>query len=372
MSVSLRKQNGRNGHAAGALDLRIELLRSLTDLFAVDQNCTQEQIDHYENSFLRVSDYLDAATRLYIAQRIVHLAQTPESILDILSSGQDEAVHYTLRHAQCLAHSRMVAAAAWQSVPLAQCVAERKGLDEEIIRILAERPEADIVKTLLQNDDIQFDQATLKHIQRRARHDQHVATQLAQRIDDQDMLASLFLSVDSNKRRKLILNIRRKYLGQNLAQPPADDVIIAQLNALTDMITLSDALNTILVQALFCTPQEAAMIISDREGEPLALCGAWIGCEPQMIKPIIHHLMADHPNHREHCDYLLDIVRQVPFAVADDILRAMLRSPLRQRIISTSEMASAPSHQRQAQSWHIPARHKKKTEASQASVVSRK
>ena len=372
MSVSLRHASNAKKRPSSALDLKIELLRSLTILFSVDQNISQESIDHYENSYVRISDHLDADIRLTIAQLIVHLPYTPETVIEHLASGQDDAAHYTLRYGTKVSSSRLMAAAAWQSISLAQCVAQRTDLDEDIIRILAERPERAIVHTLVENKNLTFDKATLTHIQRRARYDQHLAQCLAVVMNDKELLSPLFLAADSNKRRSILLEARRKYVGKPLSAVEADEEAVDNIAVLTDMNLVRPRLSTILEKSLSCSPEDASRIINDREGEPLALCAAWMGCEPDIMAPIFDHLLKDHAGGQRHRAYLLDIVRQVPFIVADDLLRSMLTSPLRQRAGMVEGPMAKLVPERKAQSWHIPARKAAPKTSADQSTISRK
>jgi hypothetical protein len=74
------------------------------------------------------------------------------------------------------------------------------------------------------------------------------------------------------------------------------------------------------------------------------------------MAPIFNALMHDHPRQNNHCEYLLDIVRQMPFAVADDLLRAMISTPIAQRLKDKESPLAKLSPERKSQSWHIPAR----------------
>lgn len=354
MSVSLRKSSSQA--SAAALDLKIELLRSLTILFAVDQHITDETSAHYENAFMRVQDHLDEPTRFFIAQSLAAVPHTPSSIIDALTLGQDEATHYTLEHAIHVPPSRLMAAAAWQAASLAQCVARRADIDSEIIRILAERPEQKIVITLMENPHIEFDHATQHHVQRRARSNPDLMRALAQRTQDATLMHSVFLQANGDMRRRIMLDVRRKYLAQPMADAQSDEAMVSKIASLTIMANVCEVISALVMESLLCKADEAAKIVNDADGEPLALWAAWIGCPADVMAPLITHLMEDHPRKASHVAYLLDIISHVPFAVADDILRAALASPIPQRLSPASVPALAQAPERKSQKWHIAAR----------------
>ncbi len=335
MSVSLRQEIGsvapERHFASGAQDLKIVLLRSLTDLFVTEQCRSPEHIERYANSFLRLAPVLDAQTRLWIATRIANIPDTPQTVIDALATGCDDAAVYVLAHGYKVPSNRLYAAAAWQSVTLATALAGRSDLDAELIRVLAERPEREILRALVANTQINFEKATLQHLVRRARSDLDTARLLASRVKDSELLAPLFMVLDADQRRLALLNLRRKHLVANQALAPNDKEQLEAIFAVAaDAQRRADYVDA-LALAIGCSKHDAQSIAEDASGEVQAIAFAWLGALPEQCIPVFNALNPDGPGAFDRLEYLVDIVRQFPFAAADELLRKMLTSGVKER-----------------------------------------
>jgi uncharacterized protein (DUF2336 family) len=258
-------------------EARRVLLRVATDRFINDPAPSREATARYEQEALPLIVDCDPATRLIVARKIAPRPAAPVAILELILGRGGAAALVVLERAVAMRRALLVAAIGGE--PAKACaVARRSDLDEEMIGLLAPRPEPEIALALADNPSAPISTEILIDLARRAERDEELARALLARGSAPLELASLFLYASSTQRAAMLIAAQRAELVRSSPSSPwprsAGAAAKLERYALARQPALFVAT---LAEALGCNGDLAERIVAESTGEPLAVALAALG-----------------------------------------------------------------------------------------------
>jgi uncharacterized protein (DUF2336 family) len=257
------------------LELRPVLLRVLTDMFVAQPTHARDEIKQFEAIILGLVGHADQQTRDMIAAKLARFGATPPSVVERLMADGGNAAAEFLAHSSLVGHDRLVAAALDCEESLAVAIARRPDLDEELVGILAARPEIAVARALMENFAAPVGEDFAASLIERGRADAELGAALCKRVDNAALLTPLFLRATPRLRADIILAARRADFINKTREPrgAGEALVAAELEraALDGDRPLFAA---ILARGLGVSLNIANEIVDDDHGEPLAMAMA--------------------------------------------------------------------------------------------------
>ncbi|GEM_PF-834668 len=348
MSESTRTQLPFLASLAGRRDpeARRILLRVATDRFVNDPAPTREAIARFEKEAAPLIAGSDPHTLLIVARKLAPRLATPPALLEMIAARGGDAALALLERAVAIDRGRLIAAIAGEAAEAA-AAARRTDLDEELIRLLAARPEPEIALALADNASAPIPADVFAGLARRAARDEILARALLARPAAPLDQAPLFLYASSPQRAAMLLAAQRAELVRSAAPPawPGGAEAAAKLERQALARQPAQFIAT-LADALGCAPDLAERIVAEPSGEALAVALAALGAPEDATMRIL--LLGDAVNF----DYkrlgaltrLKDALRP---AAARRIVAAMVGAAPQRRAAAAPELdpnaAAAPS-----------------------------
>lgn len=215
-----------------------------------------------------------------------------------------------------------------QNGPVFQALvlANSDGLDENLIDILARRPEPAISYALAANNRLRINRKVLRALIERGRDDRKLAQFLLRREDLHLCHLRLFLHADSEQRRHLIAITCRSRLGR-LWRGELCHCFDAGKLARLELAALNrdvEAFKTMLAHALSCDLTTASRIAEDKGGEALALVMVALGLSVETIARVLQFGFPDICMAKPAFRSLIGIVGRVPRPAAIHIAYALI------------------------------------------------
>jgi uncharacterized protein (DUF2336 family) len=350
MSVEERLPDALQGLVAlgarGDVNIRPILLRVLTDMFIAKAHHSSEEIHQYSEIASQMLRNMDVDTCRIVAQKLARFDQAPKPILGLLVAAGGPPAEIILSQSPSLGRPFLVAEAAFGSASNAASIAARMDLDADLAAILAHRREAIVLQTLADNATAPIESGTFSHLIRRARTDANLARALIARAPTGHDLSSLFLAASPPDRAKIILSIRRRELGRPEPAPtrPASAHTLASLEQLA-LAGERHRFVLCLANALTIEPDQAAIIVDDAYGEPLALALAALRVPVEIAVRLFLFIDPRIGQSVERVRSLVRIVRHMPPHLCRRLLTAMMagRSPSTYVPVYDSAAAQTPS-----------------------------
>jgi uncharacterized protein (DUF2336 family) len=311
--------------ARGDVNIRPILLRVLTDMFIAKAHHSGEEIRQYSEIASQMLRNMDADTCRIVAQKLAGFAQAPKSILNLIIAAGGTPAEIILSQSPCLARPFLAAEAAFGSASNAASIAARTDLDADLTEILAHRGETIVLQTLVENATAPIATGTFSEVIWRARTDAHLARALIARAPLGHDLSSLFLAASPPERAKIILSIRRRELGRPEPAPtrPASTHTLASLEQLA-LAGERQRFVMCLAKALTIEPAQAAIVVDDAYGEPLALALAALRVPVENAVRLFLFIDPRIGQSVERVRSLVRIVRHMPPHLCRRLLTAMM------------------------------------------------
>lgn len=256
------------------------LLRAIVEQFVARPTHPIGDIRQFEQLALGLIDIVDAEKAAQAARPLCFHPETPLSIFQRLQEkgGPCAELAYALTPAP--SRSDILETARHGAAPLARSLAGRVDLDRETIEALTHRSEREVLRALAANRLAHLDAAARRALTLAGRDDLILARMLLDR-DDLDLDPEpLFLAATRLERMGIILDACRKAVsGGALEQSAADPDFAARLEGAA-VRRDRDAMARLLAGALECRKERAAALLSDANGEALALALTALGYTP--------------------------------------------------------------------------------------------
>lgn len=279
MSETTRTQLPFLASLAGRRDpeSRRILLRVATDRFVNDPAPSAESSARYEREALPLILDCDPATRLIVARKLAPLVAAPDAVLDVIVARGGDAALTVLERAVAIDRDRLVAAIRGE-IAEAAAVARRTDLDDELIRLIALRPEPAIAFALADNASAPIPTDIFSLLARRAARDEKLARALLARPAAPLDQAPLFLYATSSQRAAMLLAAQRAELARSPAAAPWPAGAAAAVRLERQALARQPAqFVATLAEALGCDAELAERIVAEPLGEALAVALAALG-----------------------------------------------------------------------------------------------
>ena len=274
-----------------------QILRQLIDLFVSRPVPAAMDILRFEEIATGLLARADAATLAYAAARLATHPCAPASVLDALVEASPICAKILAEHCSRLSPAPILAFAEGDNPGLAAAVARRRGLTGALVAALAARPEAEVLRALAGNCDIELSAATLTKLTAAARGDMELARLLLARSGDSGLQETLFLAADAATRRIVLAHIERQsFTAEDIrAVRTAGPALIAWMmrkNPVADSFRFAQEM-----ARLTGLPNAGALaLIEDEAGDGLALLFAATAVPPDVAtrlflrcRPAISH-----------------------------------------------------------------------------------
>jgi uncharacterized protein (DUF2336 family) len=265
-------------------EMRPILLRVATDLFALHQRHTPQEIRLYEEMADRLVADADEDSLTLVAHKLARCPDAPASILRRIRARGGAPEVEILRADPRIDHPELRQAAASGACDQACAVAARNDLDREIAKILSQRPEREVVRALAANARAPLAVEDLRRLSARGRDDAVLARLLLDRGEPTLDVLPLYLAADAARREQLIGLVRAAGLihtGRADGLAPLDDEATARLEACA-LRRKRSSFALALAGILGCDLLRARKIVADAGGDALTLAFIAIGL-PQEI-----------------------------------------------------------------------------------------
>jgi len=254
-------------------EMRPILLRVTTDLFALHDSHTAQEIRLYEEMACRLIDDADDATLKLVAQKLAQCADAPPELLRRIQARGGPAAHELLTHNRRIAWADLRQIAASGACDAACALAARADLDREIASLLAGRPEREVARALAANAAAPLTVDDVRLLIARGREDLPLARALLARgglgIDH----LPLYLAADASQRARL-LQIARQAGVASLGRPEAATELDEDACTRLEGAALRQkraAFALMVADIIGCDPLCARRIVEEASGDALTL-----------------------------------------------------------------------------------------------------
>lgn len=299
------------------------LLRAIIDQFVQRPTLPVGDVRQFEQLALGLIDIVDAGSVASVARPLCFHGETPRSIFARLLEKGGACAELALEFSPELPRGDLLATAQQGEAALARALARRKDLDREVVDALAQRGEPDVLRALAANWSAHLDAAARRALTQAARDDMTLARILLDRDDRAIDPEALFLAATRLERTGIILNACRRALSGGHAELHRAETVFTRRLEGAAVRRDRDAMAALLADALECRKERARAIISDSQGEALALALAALGVDPDAATRIF--LCAD-PSISHDTDRvrsLVALVRSTPQRAAMQIVASI-------------------------------------------------
>ncbi|HEY5380509.1 MAG TPA: DUF2336 domain-containing protein [Pseudolabrys sp.] len=169
----------------GTAERRAVILTSITDIFvAAAPNYSEQQIDVFDDVFLRLADTIEHSARAVLAERLSKVERAPAKVSRSLANDDDiDVAGPMLQHARGLDNTTLVTVARTKPQQHLLAISRRQLLDETITDVLVERGEKPVVLSTANNPTARFSDAGYTKLVQRSEGDDELAATVGLRTD---------------------------------------------------------------------------------------------------------------------------------------------------------------------------------------------
>jgi hypothetical protein len=309
------KDQGRHGDAS--------LLAAIVDQFVRRASHPVGDIRQFEQLALGLIDILDApAAARAVAPLSAHI-ETPATIYARLWEKGGPCAEIALAHWPDAPRAARLAAVTEGDPGLARAVARRADLDRELIDLLLLRTEPAPLRALAANPYVHLDVSARRVLALAARDDATLARILLDRDDPAIDAEPLFLAATRAERSALILAACRRALATGHAETaPVDRDFVSWFEGAA-VRRDREAMAAMLAEALDCRKERVRAILSDEQGEALALALSALGYDAETAARIFLCAEAPIAHDADRVRALMTLVRSTPQRAAQQIVSAI-------------------------------------------------
>ncbi|MDB5508813.1 MAG: hypothetical protein JWL93_1282 [Hyphomicrobiales bacterium] len=309
------------------------LLRVLTDMFVMRASHSGDEVRQFGELAMRVVDDAREAELLHVASALCRHPDAPADVLEQIVMRGGPAAALLLAQCPRLSTLTIDAAASLGSPESAAAVARRIDLDAATVTTLASRPEMDVLQALVRNESAPLDAQAISCLVERARTDVELGRLVLARMAHKPQASALFLQANS-RQRSLILTALKRQLRETGAVSTFMEQSGSALPRRLETAALThdrEEFVGLLSQGLSSDRDLTTAILSDPDGEPLAIALRAIGVTPEVatriflfVDPVISHSYGK-------VSRLTQIVATTSLDLATALVQAMRGTPAPQR-----------------------------------------
>ena len=306
-------------------EMRPVLLRVITDLFALHPLHTREEIHLYEEMAGKLIADADETVLCHVARKLARCLDAPAAIVERIRARGGEPARQLLLKTPRIERRDLRQIAASGACDQACAVAGRDDLDREIARILAARPEREILRALAANAKAPLGSDDMRLLAARGRSDPELARALLGRGEPTFDELPLFLAADAGERATLLvlaLEANLVHAGRPEPGAPLDPETAARVEAAA-LTRKRAAFARILAEKLRCDQLLARRIVDDEAGDALALAFVAIGLAPDAAARLLLGAFPGVAQSPEAFAHAIRLVKTIPRRVALRMIDAM-------------------------------------------------
>jgi uncharacterized protein (DUF2336 family) len=195
-----------NAVASGTPARRAEILARITDIFVAGSNSySANQIELFDDVFVRVATVIEQAARAKLANRLARMPRAPSMISHVLASDDEiDVAGPVLEQSERLSNEILVATARTKSQRHLLAISRRTSLAEAVTDVLVERGDKPVVLSTVSNPAARFSDGGYATLVKRSHGDDELATCVALRADiPRDHLLRLLVRASHDVQLKL-------------------------------------------------------------------------------------------------------------------------------------------------------------------------
>lgn len=171
--------------AHGTPERRAEMLKRITDVFvAGSAKYAPNQIELFDDVFVRLSAAIEVSARVMLANRLSKLPQAPAKISCVLATDDDANVAGPLlEYSKFIDNKTLLEAARTKSQKHLLAISRRPSLDESITDVLLERGDKPVVLSTASNPTARFSEGGYATLVKRSEGDDELTVRVALRPD---------------------------------------------------------------------------------------------------------------------------------------------------------------------------------------------
>lgn len=192
--------------AHGTSERSQHILSSIADLFALKaENCSDRQIDLFDEIFVRLSAYIEKSARIALANKLADQARPPRKMTSLLASDDEIAVAGpVIERSKALDPAVLLRIASSKSQQHLLALSRRPSLDEAVTDILVDRGDVAVVLSAVNNAGARFSEAAFGKLVDRSHENDELATGVGLRPDlPREHLLRLIVRASHEVRLKL-------------------------------------------------------------------------------------------------------------------------------------------------------------------------
>jgi uncharacterized protein (DUF2336 family) len=171
--------------ARGTPERRTEILKRITDVFvAGSASYSGNQVELFDDIFVRVSKAIEQSARATLANRLAKLPRAPSGISRALASDDEiDVAGPLLEHSSQIDNDTLLAAARTKGQEHLLAISRRSAIDESITDVLLERGDKPVVLSTASNPTARFSESGYSTLVERSAGDDELTVRVALRPD---------------------------------------------------------------------------------------------------------------------------------------------------------------------------------------------
>jgi hypothetical protein len=322
----------------------VALLRAIIGGFVARPAHPVADIRQFEKLVLGLIDLVDDTSAAAALRPLLVHPEAPAAVFDRLRARGGACAALAIELAPGAPISGLLSAS--RQPELARAIARRGDLDRGLVCSLTLSGDGETLRALAANLSLRFDAAGRRALLRAARDDRGLARLLIDRGDFDADREILFLAATRAERRGIMIEACRRVLVEGAFEPRVAHPTFA--DRLEAAAARSDRMEmaAILADSFGCGKDRTRSLLSDRQGEPLALALAALGVPPATAMRIILCADALISHDPARIRSLIALVRAIPAPAALRLIVAMTGS---EKFVRCS-VAARPVQRREAAS----------------------
>lgn len=333
------------------------LLLSAVELFVSIEKHDRKEIIVFQELSENLLPQTSDRDRRRIACLLVRHPDTPDNILARLAGDRDPLTSYPLlRHAQAIPEDILIMQAERGPDSLRKAIADRTSLSESLVRTLATHGSPDVIRMLMERDDVSLEQQLVGAIESRSEIMAELGKDLAARgVLSADRLMSNFLYLTRELKAEAIACAELASLvemasrGPGRAPRPVFKAHLLDMLEKTAMTGSAAQFATDLSFTLGLPEATASRMLSQDGGEALAIAFKALGFDETRTTSLLIRLIGE-------THALAEIRRLVQIAsnISDGAARLMVRRWVASETLGLPANTPAPIYQDARRTAAVP------------------
>ena len=283
--------------AQGTSERSTHILASIADLFALKaENCTDRQVDLFDEIFVRLATYIEKSARASLAGKLADHSRAPAKISRLLAEDDEISVAGpVLERSKALDRATLIAIATTKSQKHLLALSRRSALDEAVTDILVDRGDTAVVLSTVQNAGARFSHTGFGKLVDRSQEDDALASSIGLRPDlPREQLLRVIVRASHEVRLKLQVADPSLASAIQDAVDGAAGAVIERADAMAhDYSAALAELQTAHAQGRLKDAAVAALATANEFDKTVAALGLLSGLPPTSVERAIRHERSD-------------------------------------------------------------------------------